>query len=824
MLSQATEPIADKLNYQSATATCLHCGSPTTSAARRFCCSGCQFVYNTITRLGLTEYYKYRTGTPSPVPFIPGSNDFRGWDHPQFIQTNVIRKNEDLVTGTFYLAGIHCAGCVWLIEGLPHILPGIERSTVDFSTGQCILTYHPSKVNLSQIAWTLDSLGYRLHAVSSQQLIEEERIDRAMLLRLGVAAICSMNSMMLAVSLYQGLITGIEMQYANYFRWVSVLISLPAVFYSAVPFYQSTISSLRMRRLHFDTPIAIAICGAFLLSVYNTLLSKENVYFDSVTTLIFLLLVGRTFQRRALRRARAESRLAWSILPAFAHVQQPNQEQHVDIPLSLVQNQMSLVIYTGERIPADGIVQTGMSALDNSILTGESIPVQVQPGHTVFAGTLNLESTLVVTVTAVGSTSRIGRILQTLDVNRSCDNTSNNKANAIGGYFVYAVSILAAITLTYWLPINTSQAIDNTLALLIVTCPCALGLALPLAYGIAISQASKLGVLIKSTQAIDNLANVKHVYLDKTGTLTEGRPEVKEITFFVDPSQHDQILSTIHCLASHTPHHPYSQGLLRFLETQHYPVCNLQLLQARQGLGVSGVDFSGQRWCLGSVRWLLDNSETQEDVELLNQISTITSRGATPLLLTCEEKVQALLSLEDKVKLGASAFVAALQKQGLNVFILSGDTPKVVAHLAQQIGIPLHQALGNLSPEEKAAIIRSDLKPNVMVGDGINDCPAMQEASVAVAVRGGIEMNLEVADIFLVDPSLSKIQLVFLGALKTKHVIHRNLAFSLSYNIAGAISALCGLVNPLLAAVLMPASSLSVVFSSIFSRMYKEEG
>lgn len=801
-------------------ALCLHCRLPVPGGLKDFCCAGCASVYKTITELGLTEFYNYQGENGKAVAFIPGEKSFDLLDNSEFLNRKLSAIEGDICQGTFYLSGIHCAGCVWLIESLPKVLSGVLMSRVNFSSGEITVRFDTARTSLRVISQFLDSLGYRLEAtVNSENASSKE--DKKDLYRLGVAAVCTMNAMMLAVSLWQGIVTGIEEEYASLFRWFSLVISLPAVFYSALPFYRAAFSALRLRRLHIDLPISIALLGAFLISVLNTAINREHVYFDSVTTVIFLLLLGRLVQKRALKRARMESKIAWSILPSTTRCLIDGKLE--EMPIDTVDVGMKSVVLPHERVPIDGRVVEGESEIDLSVLTGETRLSPICPGDIVHAGALNGEGKIIVEILAAGQNTRVGRLLSKLDDYSQARAPILEFTEKVSGVFVIGVLILATLTFLLVAPGNLFEAVDRTLALLVVSCPCALGLATPLAFGISIARAAKHGILIKGTEAIERLCKTERVFLDKTGTLTEGRPTISDV-WLSDNASNLPYRPAVFELACITPTHPVSQALRRWIQEgdlstyhnqQHLGtgVIVFEKTSAIPGKGVLALDQNANEWRLGSVRW-------HEELGVI--LPKGISLSDTKVCLSKNGQAIGVFSLNDSLKSGAREFIAKLKEMSFSPTILSGDNKDVVKAVGNSLGVSESDCLGGLYPEEKAEILGEEKRFSLMIGDGVNDCAAMKAADISIGVRGGLEVGLDVSDLFLTDPKLSNMMLAITGSQRTMKTVWRNLLFSGLYNFFGSIGAVLGFVNPVVAAFLMPISSITVVVSTLMSRTFDD--
>ncbi|NOZ95107.1 MAG: heavy metal translocating P-type ATPase, partial [Acidobacteria bacterium] len=508
---------------------CSHCGLPVPpglvepGAQHQFCCDGCKLAWQVIHDAGLDGYYglRERIGDAAEPAHATGRR-YGEFDDPAFQKLHVRRAGSGLATIELYLEGIHCAACVWLVEKVPVVLPGVAELRLDMGRSLARVTWDPENVPLSRVARFLDSIGYPPHpyrGVAAQEMARRQ--DRALLLRIAVAGAVAGNVMLMAFALYGGRFHGMAAEYRDLFRWASLILTLPAVLWCAQVFYAGTLGALRTQSLHMDIPITLGIWASFLHGAWNTFRGSGEVYFDSVTALIFLLLVGRYLQRRQQRAAADATLLLFSLTPSSTRRIEGNEVREVAVESIKPGDVIELL--PGDSVPADGVILSGESTVDRSLLTGESRPEPAGPGSPVHAGTVNLASPLQVEVRAVGENTRLGRLMQLVEEASRRRAPVVRLADRLSGYFVTAVLGLAVVTMAIWLLLDPSRAVDHTVALLIVSCPCALGLATPLAIAAAIGRAARQGILIKGGDALEPLARPSRMLLDKTGTVTEGR-------------------------------------------------------------------------------------------------------------------------------------------------------------------------------------------------------------------------------------------------------------------------------------------------------------
>jgi Cu2+-exporting ATPase len=559
-----------------------------------------------------------------------------------------------------------------------------------------------------------------------------------------------------------------------------------------------------------DVPIAIGILAAFGWGVANTLRDRGEVYFDSVTVLIFFLLVGRWLQRRQQRRAARATELLFSLAPSTARVIEDGATR--EIPVAALTPGMAIELRAGESAPADGTVRSGESTMDLSLLTGESHPVGVGPGDPIHAGTTSLSGRLEVEVLTAGTDTRLGRLLRLVEEGAQRRAPVVLLADRISGWFVVAVLSLAALTVAIWSQIDPEHAVEHAVALLIVSCPCALGLATPLAVSAAVGRAARAGILIKGGDALEVLARPSRMILDKTGTLTEGRLTVVRW-------HGTETLRALVAAAEASSTHPAAVALTAGVDRS--VVATPTEIRQHPGRGLTAQTESGEL-LVGSPEFARETLGGIPD-EIESIIREIVSRALTPVVVALDGKIEAVASLGDPVRSDTGRTLTEIRQRGWDLEILSGDHPGTVAALLDQLGLDPSDGRGGAVPEDKLDRVREAGAegPVVMVGDGVNDAAALAAATVGVGVHGGAEAALAAADVYLGRPGLGPLVELLEGSERTLRVIRRNLIFSLSYNAVAVTLAIMGLMHPLVAAILMPASSITVVVSSYRAKTFE---
>jgi len=808
-----TEPVAAPIT--AGAVACAHCGLAVPAAAvaaaapRQFCCEGCRAVWAILHEHGLERYYALRGGTaPAPAPAV--DRLYAELDDAGFQGRACRPAPGGLLSTELYLEGVHCGACVWLVEKLPGLVPGVAEARLDLSRSQARVVWDPREVPLSAIARRLGSLGYVPHPCRGQaEQAARRREDRAMLARIGVAGAVAANVMAIAFALYGGMLDGMEPEFAAFFRWLSLLLTVPSLIWGGGVFFRSAWAALSVRTLGMDLPISIGLLAGFVHGTVNTVRGTGEVYFDSVTALIFLLLSGRYLQRRQQRAAGDAAELAASLYPSSARLLEDGRAR--EVPLETLAPGVLVEVRAGDLVPADGVIVAGRSTVDLSLLSGESAPQEVRLGERVHAGTLNVASRLEVRVERTGEETRVGRLMALVEEHARRRAPIAQLADRISGRFVAVVLTLAAVTFALWARIDPSQALDHAAALLIVTCPCALGLATPLAVSAAIGQAARAGLLIKGGDVLEKLTRPGRMWLDKTGTLTEGRAALVRW-------HGDEGVKPLVAAAEAHSSHPLARAFLCALGEP--PAGTRVEIQETHGGGVEA-RADGRRLVVGSPGFVIGRAG-EPPAALAVAVGVLVGEGLTPVLVALDGQVVAAAGFGDPLRGDAGAALDRVRALGWRPGILSGDDARVARAAGERLGVPAPDCRGAVTPEDKlrAVLASAGEGPVVMVGDGVNDAAALAAATVGVAVAGGAEAALTAADVFVVRPGVGRIVDLLDGAGRTMRVVRRNLIFSLGYNVIGVALAMTGVLNPLVAAILMPLSSLTVILSSYRARTF----
>lgn len=633
-----------------------------------------------------------------------------------------------------------------------------------------------------------------------------------MLTQIGVAGAIALNVMAVALAMYSGVFGGIEAEFERFFRWMSLMLVVPAMLWPGRTFFTSAWTAIRAGGLNMDVPIALALGAGFLQGAANTVRDSGPIYFDAVATLILMLLVGRYLQHRAQRGAADSAALLGALSPAVARVVDSVTGRVVEIPSEGVVPGMILDVRPGDAIAADGAVSEGTSSVDVALLTGESRPISVSRGERVFAGTVNLSARLRVLADAAGAESRLGRLLRDVEEGGRRRAPVVLLADRVAGAFITVVLILAAVTVLLWWTRGPGAAIDHAIALLVVTCPCALAMATPLAFTVAIGRAAGRGILIKGGHALESLTGRGTLFLDKTGTLTEGRLALAAWTG--DESARALVLA----LEQHSRHPVAAAFAAAWSDVEVPSARSVGDVLETFGSGVEGT-VQGRRVVVGKPDWVRHRIADAHD-------AWHTSHGEvdvrTPVLVAVDGRVVGRASFDDPLRRESYDAVAALREAGWEVRLLSGDHTDVVQNVAEQLGLQSAACEGGATPERKREAVAAalELGPVVMVGDGVNDAAAIASATVGIAVRGGAEASMAAADVYLGRGGVGALRELFDGARRTTRIVRRTMLIALVYNAVAVAFAMTGLLDPLVAAVLMPLSSLTGVLGAWHGRTF----
>ncbi|SDL99135.1 Cu2+-exporting ATPase [Franzmannia pantelleriensis] len=789
--------------------SCYHCGSEVPVGApwqirldehhHPLCCPGCEAVAHAIVDGGLASYYRFRTELPER-PDDRQAAKAETWavfDDPG-LQHQFVHPDGDDVAATLAVDGITCAACAWLIEHRLNALDGITASAVNLTHHRVRVSWDPTRVSLSRILAEMAAIGYSAQPyepdAAQARLQHEERMN---VRRLIVAAVGMMQVMMFSVPIYVAEPGQISADLHALFHWLSFALTTPVVLFSAQPFFRNALRDLRTRTLGMDVPVSIAIGGAYLASGYAVIFDVGDVYFDSVAMFTCFLLFGRYVEARARRRSGHSGNAMSGALPLSAIRLTAEGEERI-LPANQLSAGDRVLVKPGHSVPADGIIEVGESSLDESMLSGEYLPVTRGVGDSVTGGSQNVESPLTVRVTHAGREARVASIVDLTDRAFTSRPKIAEAAARMAHLFVLRLLVVVVGVAAVWWFIDPSRVLWVTLSVLVVTCPCALALATPTALTAGHGQLRRRGVLVTRAHAIEGLSQATRVIFDKTGTLTRGEMQLVDTRPLTEQFDAERLRQLAAALEAHSEH-----PIARAFRPHRLSTLRAGEVVSRPGLGLEG-DIDGQRYRLGKPNFAAPGHDLPPP-----------SDGQW-LLLAADDEPLAWFGLRDHLREDAAATIAGLKAQGLAVSLLSGDTPASVAALAAQLGIDDWQA--GASPEEKLAHIEARQAAGeqvIMVGDGINDVPVLAGADVSIAMNGATDLARTSADAVLLSPRLGRIVEAIELTRATRRIIRQNLIWSVCYNATALPIAALGVVPPWVAALGMSASSLVVVGNAL---------
>ncbi|MFC0048746.1 heavy metal translocating P-type ATPase [Rheinheimera tilapiae] len=787
---------------------CFHCHEPVPAGTdfhcevlaetQVFCCAGCQAVAETIVAQGLSDYYKFRSKAASKANAIPAElqAQLTSYDSAEVLQ-DLTQQVGDAQRIELSINGMSCAACAWLIERKLQQNSAVQRVSVNSGTARCELVWDAKTAPLSQILSQISELGYQGSPFVAD--LEEQNFQQelnAYLKRLAVSGIMTMQVMMLAFGLYFGEFSGIEAQYEGYLRWVSLLLTLPVMAYAALPFSSSAWRALKARQLNMDVPITLALYYTFIASLYATVFDTGEVYFESVCMFVFLLQLGKFFEFRARKQARDATSNLLKVMPVSATLW--DGEQGIATSARRLQSGDHILVKAGETIPADGLVESGISSADESMLTGEYKAVSKQAGDLVLAGSMNHDGILVVQVRSALTESRLGQIIALQQQTLHQKPAILEKTDRIARFFVQRLLVIATVTFCAWyFWIDADRAFWVTLSVLVATCPCALSLATPTAVTCALAQLNRKGILIKNQHVLDVLPKLSKIFFDKTGTLTQGRFSLTDLQIFTPLYDKAQLLNLMANLEQQSEH-PIARAFSPFFQ-QALPLENVSL---SVGAGLSGV-YQQQKLRIGRPDFCgLD----PQDPRL----------AGAQVCLSINGELAATVQLADQLRPEVSTLIPALLQRQLKLAILTGDASAAAPAVATQLGI--NELWQGCSPEQKVSAIQLSVQAGetvLMVGDGINDSPCFHAAHVSVALDSGTELSKNQADVVLLHNDLQQLQTLIDGARQAHRVVRQNLWWAAGYNLVIIPLAVCGFVSPYVAVIGMSCSSLLVVSNSL---------
>ncbi|HXP96823.1 MAG TPA: heavy metal translocating P-type ATPase metal-binding domain-containing protein [Telmatospirillum sp.] len=767
---------------------CAHCGSEVgaaSSGGADFCCRGCRAAFALIGGMGLDQYYRRRSFDPAQRPLRP-DDDAGPIDYIPHAKVG----EDGLSTLHLMVEGMHCAACVWLIESLLAKQPGVVAARLNMTTRRLVIRWRTDENSVNAILAPVSGVGYRLLPFDPSRLgSNSENTEKELLRAMAVAGFAAGNVMLFSVSIWAGESGSMDWVTRSLFHWISALIALPAVVYCIRPFARSALTALRAGRSNMDVPITIGVTLASSMSLWETIRGGPHAYFDAAISLLFFLLIGRYLDSRARGRARSSAEHLLSLGATAVTVLDRDGTRRLLSP-ERIELGATVLVATGERIGVDGTVIAGLSEIDSSLISGETVPAAVGPGAAVFAGTLNLAAPLRLRVTAVGESTLLAEIVRMMEVAEQGRARYVAVADRVARYYAPVVHLMGASTFLGWEIFTDTPwqvALLYAVSVLIITCPCALALAVPVVQVVASGRLLRQGILVKSATAQERLADVDWIVFDKTGTLTVGRPDL----LAGDWMEEDLRLAASIAVASK---HPVARALVRAMPTA-------SAVDGVQEIPGCGLAYGAIR--LGSRRWLGVPDEQGEAL-------------GPELFLARPDRPPVRFVFADQPRSDAIEIVALLKRRGYRIALLSGDRPSTVGAVALRLGIDDWR--GGCTPSDKCARLEELAASGhkvLMIGDGLNDAPALASAHVSMSPSSAVDISQTAADVVFQGDRLAPVAEALAVAKKAGTLVRQNFVLALGYNLFTIPMAVVGLVTPLIAAISMSTSSVIVITNAL---------
>ncbi len=796
-----------------------------------FCCYGCKTVCESIYGAGMDGFYR-RTiegDTLQPPPEIDSDLEIYDLDD---VQQEFVSELGDTREIHLLVEGIHCAACVWLIERRLETETGVLQSNVNLSAKKLHLKWDNRDTKLSKILQVLGQIGYA--AVPYDPEAAEGQIkkqNRALLFRLSFAGFAAMNLMWISIALYTGADEG---KFKDLFYWISLGLATPTLLYSGYPFYRGAFTGLMNRHLTMDLPVAIGAIITYLYSCYVVISGSEigHVYFDTVVNFIFVILTGRYLEAMSKRLAVQSTQRLLDLQPKISTLITGDETKIV--PIRALQKNDLVLVKAGEKIPVDGLISKGESVVDESMLTGEFVPVAKFVGDSVSAGTTNKDGVLTIQVSQTLKDTALGKIIHLVDEAQSTKAPIQCTADRIIPWFVSITLLLATMTFLFWMGDDLELALMAATSVLIITCPCAFGLATPMAIAVATGVGARMGVLVKHGAVLEILSKIRHFVFDKTGTLTQGKmlvstlfyvsidnkeiyeDDIKEIIPGDDSieridTQENKILN-LACTLEGYSEHMIAKAIVNFgYSYDMSDVIELNNIKVVSGSGIQAL-YKEQRFAIGSLSWIRQLAGIEDWAALEKRIQDYHLSGSSVVYAWLENESICAFVIEDKLRENAVDIVNQMHAQDFQLTLLSGDKQEVADYMADKLGIK--EVIAEVMPDEKDKVIQQKQQQGhliTMIGDGINDAPALVRADVGIAMGSGTDVSIDSADIILVNGDLEKIPLAAELSRATLRTIKQNIMISILYNIIMVPLAMAAMITPLVAAISMPLSSLLVI-------------
>lgn len=718
---------------------------------------------------------------------------------------------------TLNVTGMHCAACARRIETALGSLSGVKEAVVNLATERATVTFDPDRIQTEQLISAVTGLGYGANeVVETLQARDKEKVAREREIRRQTArfVFAAVLSFPLILAMFVHVLDlGVGRFLLN--PYLQFALATPVQLIAGWQFYRGSYHALRSGAANMDVLVALGTTAAYVYSAMITFFGDGAVYFETSALVITLILLGKLLETIAKGRTSEAIRKLIGLQPRTARVVRNGHE--IDIPVEQVVVGDIVIVRPGERIPVDGVIVEGASAVDESMITGESVPVDKAVGDEVIGATINKQGSFKFRATKVGKDTVLSNIVRLVEEAQGSKAPVQRLADKVSGYFVPAVVAVAILTLiiSYALGASFTEALIRFTAVLVIACPCSLGLATPTAIMVGTGKGAEKGILIRSGEHLEKAHKIDTVVLDKTGTVTKGEPEVTDV---IEIGQKREDLLSLAAAAERNSEHPLAAAIVRHAQSEGTDIPPAESFEAIPGRGVKA-SIQGKQVLVGNVRLMADLEIDTSAVS--QQLDRLEAQGKTAMLVAVDRQIAGLIAVADTVKETSGAAIDALKKMGITVYMLTGDNERTAKAIASQVGID--EVLAEVLPEHKADQIeklRSEGKCVAMVGDGINDAPALAVADVGIAIGTGTDVAIETADITLMSGDLRGIVAAIRLSRQTMRIIKQNLFWAFAYNTIGIPVAALGYLSPIIAGAAMAMSSVSVVSNSLRLRKF----
>ncbi|GAB3833689.1 heavy metal translocating P-type ATPase [Pontibacter rugosus] len=729
------------------------------------------------------------------------------------------------------VTGMSCASCALSVESMVGAQPGVSQAAVNFASQTLQVSYDPDQIALTDIQKNVQEIGFDLiiDQENAQEKQEEEQYNRYQALKKRTIAAAILTLPVFIIGMFF-----MDMPYGN---WIMMVLSAPVLFYFGRNFFINAFKQAKNGKANMDTLVSLSTGIAFLFSVFNTFFPEfwhtrglhPHVYFEAAAVVIVFIMLGKLLEERAKSNTSTAIKKLIGLQPKTVWLVEGDQER--EVPVSEVQKGDLLLVRAGEKIPVDGEVARGTSYVDESMISGEPVPVAKQQGDKVYAGTINQKGSFQFVAERVGSETMLAQIIRMVQEAQGSKAPVQKLVDKIAGIFVPVVLVIALVSFTAWFVLGGDNALTQALlalvTVLVIACPCALGLATPTAIMVGVGKGAENGILIKDAESLEQAHKVNAVVLDKTGTITEGKPVVTDVVWADEASAHKQNLQTVLLSLEMQSEHPLAEAVVRHLKNLEVKSLELDAFDSITGRGVKA-SLHGTQYLAGNHK-LLEEEGVHVEPKLVQLADALRAEAKTVIFFTESQNAVALIAIADQVKPSSAAAIQALQAQGVEVYMLTGDNQQTAASVAAQVGIKSYRA--EVLPSDKAAFVKelqAQGKIVAMVGDGINDSHALAQADVSIAMGKGSDIAIDVAKMTLISSDLQQVPKALKLSKQTVRAIKQNLFWAFIYNLigipiaAGVLYPLYGfLLDPMIAGAAMALSSVSVVTNSLRLKVQK---